>query len=214
VLVAMISSVLAVAAASVQPAVRYTETVFCERELRGDGSRPFSLVRLEVDRQHKPLARRLTVTGRGYRATWDYPTGSFDADRSLDAFESEAIELPSETVFPVIARLRFDGATVWQGGYSRPTDRVMMVSRTPRPRPLPSFQPGITVSIGAGALPSLFGVSRAEIVITAADGTEMTRSLPMPNWANLESEAVEAFAYVVSERQSGHCRPHRMVIAH
>lgn len=199
---------LSVLPASSQGSVTETETLFCERTLLE--GRPRAWITIEVDRSHQPIKRALRVFSRSYSATWTSPTAHFDAARPLHSLEIGAIALPTGSSFPVTADLRFDGETVWRRVFARPTARIVQFSAPP-PAPASDF-PDIAIEMSSGEVPSLFGVSRAEIVITSEDGSTLTtHHLPMIDWATLESRVVRAFAELEYQRLRRGCRPHFIV---
>jgi hypothetical protein len=194
-------------AATAQTIHHYSDTLFCRDHLRGQPGRPWVLVTVEADKSHRPLRHSISMWGRNYRASWVYPDGRFRPDVPLEGLELSSIALERGAHFPVTATIRFDGRTVWSADMPRSTHTVITVPATRRESALPS-RPGISVEVGIGLLPTLFGVTTAEVVVTAVDGAEVARQvLVLPDWASVESWVADAFMKLEGQRLAGRCRP-------
>lgn len=192
-------------AGAAQTIEEYSETMFCSEELRGPGSRPTIIATLEVDRAHRPLRHSILLLGREYRANWLYPSGRFQPDEPLGGLEISSLALQAGARFPVTATMRFDGRTVWAGETARAKHTVVTLQGASTAW---SGQPGISIKVGLGGVPTLFGVGQAEIVVTAADGTEVARQfLALPDWTILEAQLPDVFDRLEAQRSAGSCRP-------
>ena len=203
-------------AAALQAHISHSETLFCTRELRRGDPRAWGVAQIETDRRHRPLRRTLLVFRREYRAAWVYPTERFDSARTLRSWKSERSSCREGRRFRFGPRSGSTARPSWEREFARPTDTVLVVPASPLPTGVvPPFLPGVTIRVGDGELPSLFAVSRADVVITSIGGSEVTtRDLPMLDWANLQIQAAEAFASLEGERRRGQCRPNEIVTAH
>ena len=187
--------------------VEQTPTLFCSRALQVAGGAKRAEAVAEVGRDHRPLHRTLEVQGRDYLALWRFSGARFDSRRALERLELRRIALPRGTLFPVVAEVRFDGRTVLRSQVAQATSDMIRVPADGGPLPEPL--PGISVRSAAGAVPTLFGVRHAELVVTAADGSQAARrTLDLPDWERLRGEAGGAFAAIERERRTGGCQPH------
>jgi hypothetical protein len=213
-LLPMIAAALASlsAAAVAQDSTRETESLFCSHALESP-DRPRGFARLEVNRAHRLLQRRLSLWDKEYGATWEFGTRNFDPARPPAELEVHAIKLSRDTQFPVSAALRFDGTTVWRATFARPTTNLVVPSDRRTNTPL-SLHPGVAIVTGPGEVPSLFGVRDAEVVLHSAEGSVVaTQPLPMPDWSEIENRVSKAFALAENERRRRPCKPDIIVTA-
>jgi hypothetical protein len=204
-------SVLLSRSAAVAQAQTQTKSRYCSRETREADQSWW--VTLEVDKRHRPLSRTLQLRGSGYSATWNFPTEHFEAARPLVEFEDHhVVPLSKDAQLPVTATVRYDDRTMWRGEFSN--SNIYLVDRAIGSKGRPSLRPGLSLAIGSGELPSLFGVARLEVVFQAANGSELARHvLPMPDWSKLKSHFVKAFKAVEDERRRRRCQPHVIISA-
>jgi hypothetical protein len=182
----------------------YSENMHCQQVLRGADGRMLLLATLEVDTAHRPLGHSIVLFGRGYKANWAYGDGSFRPDAPPARFEIPSVALKPGMQFPATATIHFDGRVVWTGEVPRVGHTLVRLTGSPVTR---SFQPAFAIEIGAAGIPSPFRVGHAEIVVTAADGAEITReTLALPDWASLQSELPSVFTRLEAERSAGRCR--------